>query len=109
MRAKRLSGPVAVAAPALAAGPAAPAVPPPHGLLGALRAPATTTDVSAKSKQRSCQAGDERSRIRLAGPEPARETERRSATVACEQPPKGNLSLNGGLKGAEASALVAAG
>jgi len=110
MRAKRLSVPVAVAALALAAVPVAPAVTLPNGLLAALHSTATTTAaVSAKSKQRSCQAGDERSRIKIAGPEPARETERRSATVACEQPPRGNLNLNGGLKGAEASALVAAG
>jgi hypothetical protein len=109
MRAKHLSVPFAVAALALAAVPVAPAVTLPNGLLAALRSPATTTAVSAKSKQRSCQAGDKRSQIKLAGPEPVRETERRSATVACEQPPKGNLSLNGGLKGAEASALAAAG
>jgi hypothetical protein len=113
MRAKHLSVPVAVAALALAAAPVAPAVTLPAGLLTALHSSsrATVSDVGTQksSKRRSCQVGDERSRIKLAGPEPVRETERRSATTACEQPPKSNLNLNSGLKGAEASALVAAG
>jgi hypothetical protein len=111
MRAKHLSIPVAVAALALAAAPVAPAVTLPGGLLAALHARASASDAVAQKngRRRSCQAGDERSRIRLAGPEPVRETERRSATLACEQPPKTEINLNGGLKGAEASALVAAG
>jgi hypothetical protein len=111
MRAKHLSVPVAVAALALAAAPVAPAVNLPGGLLAALHSRSLATDVAAQKsgKRRSCQAGDDRARIRLAGPEPVRETERKSATTACEQPPKSNLNLNGGLKGAEASALVAAG
>ena len=111
MRAKHLSVPVAVAALALAAVPVAPAVNVPGGLLTALHSRSLATDVAARksSKRHSCQASDNRSRIRLAGPEPVRETERRSATLACEQPPKSSINLNSGLKGAEASALVAAG
>jgi hypothetical protein len=110
MRAKRLSLPVAVAALALAAAPSAPAVTIGDKLLAALHAHATAGEVvSRKSKLHSCQAGDDRNRVRLPGPELTRETERKAATVACEQPPKGGLDLNGGLKGAEASALIAAG
>ena len=110
MRAKRLSLPVAVAALALVAVPSAPAVTIGSGLLAALHAHATASEVvSQKHKLRSCQAGDERNRVRLPGPKITRETERKAATVACEQPPKSGLNLNGGLKGAETSALLAAG
>jgi hypothetical protein len=110
MRAKRLSLPVAVAAVALAAVPSAPAVTIGNGLLATLHAHATVGDVvSRKHNLRSCQAGDDRSRVKLPGPALTQETERKSSTVACEQPPKSGLNLNGGLKGAEASALIAAG
>ena len=106
---KQLSVPVAVAALALGAAPVAPAVTIPNGLLSALQSRSLAADavVQQKARQRSCQASD-RNRIKLAGPEPVRETERRSATVACEQPPRSSPNLNG-LKGAEASALIAAG
>lgn len=110
MRAKRLSLPVAVAALALVAVPSAPAVTIGSGLVAALHAHATAADVvSRKHKLHSCQAGDDRSRVRLPGPKLTRETERKASTVACEQPPKGGLNFNGGLKGAETSALLAAG
>ena len=110
MRAKRLSLPVVVAALALAAAPTAPAVTIGNNLLAALHAHATTADVvSRKGKLHSCQAGDDRSRVKLPGPQITRETERKASTVACEQPPKSGLNLGGGLKSAEASALIAGG
>jgi hypothetical protein len=65
--------------------------------------------VARKDRLRSCQAGDRRRNVHLPGPTAAGETERKAATVACEQPPRGNLDLSGGLKNAQASALIAAG
>ena len=62
-----------------------------------------------KDKLRSCQVAAPRSRIKLPGSSSAGETERRASTVACEQPPRSNLNLSGGIKAAEASALVSAG
>jgi hypothetical protein len=67
------------------------------------------TAVARKDHVRSCQVGASRSRIKLAGASSAGETERKASTVACEQPPRSNLNLSGGLKGAEASAIAAAG
>jgi hypothetical protein len=64
----------------------------------------TPIAATRKDSLRSCQAGAERSRARA-----ATETERRASTVACEQPPRSNLSLSSGLKSAEASAIAAAG
>jgi hypothetical protein len=108
MRAKILI-PVAVAALALGAVPAAPAVTIGNGLIAALHSQAPLAEaVARKDKQRSCQAADERQRVKLPGPTVAGSTERRSATVACEQPPRSNLNI-GNLKAAEASALIAAG
>jgi hypothetical protein len=115
MRAKRLSIPVALAVVALGAVPGASArssVTLPSGVLAALHAHATVSQAvnrSGKRKVRSCQAGDDRSRIRLPGPTVATETERRAATLACEQPPKSGLNLNDGLKNAQAAAMIAAG
>jgi len=60
--------------------------------------------VVRKETQRSCQAGASRSRVHAAG-----QTERRSSTVACEQPPRANMNLSTGLKTAEAGAVAAAG
>ena len=57
-----------------------------------------------KEIQRSCQVGASRARARAAG-----QTERRSSTVACEQPPRSNLDLSGALRGAQAAAVAAAG
>ena len=115
MRAKRLSIPVAVAILALGAVPGASArssVTIANGVLAALHAHATVSQAVEREgtrKVRSCQAGDDRSRVKLPGPTVATETERRAATLACEQPPRSNLNLNDGLKNAQAAALIAAG
>ena len=75
--------------------------------LQGLQANLAPVALAHKDKLRSCQAAAPRSRIKLPGS--AGETERRAATVACEQPPRSNLDLSGGVKAAEASALVSAG
>ena len=68
MRAKHLI-PVAVAVLALAAVPAAPAVTIGNGLIAALHSQAPLAEaVARKDKQRSCQAADERQRVKLPGP-----------------------------------------
>jgi hypothetical protein len=76
-------------------------------LIAALHgAPAQLTPVvlKRKDKMRSCQVAAARSR--LPG---ATETERRAATVACEEPALGNLNVASALKSAEAGSLAATG
>lgn len=100
------SVPVTLAVLALAAAPAASArsalsIEPARLVPSAA---AHLTPAAKKESRRSCQAGASRSRVRAAG-----ETERRSSTVACEQPPRSNLNLSGALKAAQAAAVAAAG
>ena len=68
-----------------------------------------TVALAQKDRLRSCQVPAARSRVKLPGPSSSGETERRAATVACEQPPRSNLNLSGGIKAAEAGALATAG
>ena len=74
-------------------------------LVAALKAPSPFAPVSLarQDQMRSCQAGAPKSRVRVAN-----ETERRAATVACEQPARANLDLSR-IKAAEAAALAANG
>jgi hypothetical protein len=110
MRANLVLVPLALAALVLAVAPAAPAITIAAPMLAKLHLHESTSQaVSRKHRLNSCQAGDRSSRIKLPGPTAARETERKAAAVACEQPPKGNLNFSGGLKHAETSALIAGG
>lgn len=77
--------------------------------LSVLRASGTASDVARKDTRRSCQAGASRSRVRLPGPAAVGETERRSSSVACEQPPRSHVNVAGALNSAEAGAIAAAG
>ena len=72
--------------------------------LKAVSASAVPVSLTRKDHMRSCQVGASRSRLHAAS-----ETERKAATVACEQPPRSNVNLPGGLKAAEAGALAAGG
>lgn len=75
-------------------------------LISALKVSSAAVPVALERKDRlrSCQVGASRSRVPGAS-----ETQRKAATVACEQPPRSNLNLPGGLKAAEAGALAAGG
>jgi hypothetical protein len=95
-------GSVTIGSGTLAALRSAPAQPVPAHLTSAQLAP------RKKDSLHSCQAGDRRSHVRT-NASPVGETERKAAVVACEQPPRSGLNLSGGMKGAEASALIAAG
>jgi hypothetical protein len=107
---RRKAAIAAVALLALAAAPSAlarGAVAIPGPLVGALKglAPAAVpAALTRKDKLRSCQAGAPRSRVRGTN-----ETERRGATVACEEPTRPNLNVGSGLKAAEAGAIAAGG
>jgi hypothetical protein len=72
--------------------------------LKGLPLPAVPVALTRKDHSRSCQVGASRSAVR-----PANETERKAATVACEQPPRSTINLPGGIKAAEAGALAAGG
>jgi hypothetical protein len=110
MRARHLIVPVAAAALGLAATPLAPAVTIAPKLLAPLTVHPLVTHpavAARKDKLRSCQVGDKnRAHTRSAGR--AGETERRGATVACEQPPRSTPNLPG-LAQAQTSAILAAG
>jgi hypothetical protein len=109
MHTKLLLIAVALAALALAATPVAPAVTIAPKLLAtlSLHPVSTTVVVQQKDKLRSCQVGDgHRAHARSAGR--AGETQRRAATVACEQPPRSTPTLSG-LSNSETGAVLGAG
>jgi hypothetical protein len=113
MRAKHVLVPLFLAALVLAVAQAASArgsVTIRGAVLAKLHLHATTGQVvSRKHRLHSCQTGDRDARVKLPGPSAVGETERKAATVACEQPPRSDLNLSSGLKSAETSALIAAG
>jgi hypothetical protein len=84
----------------------------PKDAVKALRADATVLTpvkiVRKRDTMRSCQAGDHRPRTRTATAN-ARETQRQSGSVACEQPPRSELNFSNGLKSAQAAAVAAVG
>lgn len=63
---------------------------------------------SSETQERSCEAGKTKSRVRVGGSNRLGQVERKGAVVACEQPPRSILNVNG-LKSTEANALTAAG
>jgi hypothetical protein len=69
-----------------------------------LHAHLTPVVLTKKDRMKSCQVGASRSRVRG-----ATETQRKASTVACEQPPRSSVNLSGGLKAAEAAAILAGG
>jgi hypothetical protein len=109
MRARHLSLPIAAAALALTATPVAPAVtiaPKLLATLGPQPVLKVDTTLTRKDRLRSCQVGDgKRAHAQSAGR--AGETQRRAATVACEQPPRSTPKL--GLSNAQAAAVLGAG
>src|SRR5437868_2666663 len=75
----------------------------------ALRGATASMAVARKDTRHSCQTGPSAKRVRLPGPAPVGETERKAAAVACEQPPRSEPNITGALQTAQTGAIAALG
>src|SRR5258707_11316376 len=97
---RRKAATVLVSLPALAATPAALAkgsVSIDGRIVATLKTAPAQVALAGKDRLHSCQAGASKARVHTAN-----ETQRKASTVACEQPPRSQVNLSGGLKAAEA-------